>query len=762
MVLDIQRPQHYLVGAFILGFSAISSQIVLLRELMVAFYGNELSTGIVLGGWFFWTGLGGLSARYISVKHHQRVLVLGHGALVFFIPATFILLAVVRSLWGVTGQILSFLPILFTSWSIEIPFCLVSGALFTIYCRVDHTSRQTVDSIGWIYFLDSLGAMSGGFLFSFLFVHFLGPWTFLFVLSGINICLCLLLVRESGVVLKLSVGTLCLFFVSFVSLGGIHFLERFYINKRWSDLEIVRNVYSKYGNIVVTKSEEQINFYENGLFLCAYPDQFTAEENVHLPMLQNQNCQDILIIGGALGGELQEILKYEPRTIEYIELDPTIIDIARQSLPSFNDLLSNTTNIFIHTVDGRYYINRAKTLYDVILINIPDPCNAQINRLYTQEFFQKIKQKLKPGGVVSFKVTSAENYIDPVLGQFLAVIKKTLGSVFPQVLVFPGASNRFFCSVQADLTDRPDLLLERLEARGINNSFVNRFYLPVLLSQERLDYVNRAIAEATDDDVRINRDFSPVSYYYDLVLWSSHFSTWGATFFKMIEKIKLSYLLASTSLLLVPGIILLFFNVKAQTWFIGLPTAVIGFSEIAIEIVLILSFQILYGYTYYKMGLLVTYFMLGLALGSLWVTKWKRGRERSVFRLLLKIQGVMILYPLTIVFVLHGISEFHDPYFLFFSIEILFPLLAVLGGGIGGAHFTLSSKMFILRGKTVSTTASWLYWLDLLGSCVGAVCIGAFFIPLLGINQTMIFVTSLNIVAFGTLIIYKSLHLMLK
>ena len=42
----------------LIGFTAILAQIVLMRELMVVFYGNEISLGIILANWLLWTALG--------------------------------------------------------------------------------------------------------------------------------------------------------------------------------------------------------------------------------------------------------------------------------------------------------------------------------------------------------------------------------------------------------------------------------------------------------------------------------------------------------------------------------------------------------------------------------------------------------------------------------------------------------------------------------------------------------------------------------
>jgi len=88
-------------------------------------------------------------------------------------------------------------------------------------------------------------------------------------------------------------------------LGGpslIQSLDNFCLKTRWSTQTVLENRSTRYGNLVVTRTEDQVNFYENGLLLFSFPNQYAAEENVHPVMLQHLKPQDILILGGAMAG----------------------------------------------------------------------------------------------------------------------------------------------------------------------------------------------------------------------------------------------------------------------------------------------------------------------------------------------------------------------------------------------------------------------------------------------------------------------------
>jgi len=80
----------------LIGFTAAIAQIVLMRELMVVFCGNEISLGLMLGSWLFWTAVGsGIAGRF---AREPRRLMAGLEALVAVtLPATILAVRASRS-----------------------------------------------------------------------------------------------------------------------------------------------------------------------------------------------------------------------------------------------------------------------------------------------------------------------------------------------------------------------------------------------------------------------------------------------------------------------------------------------------------------------------------------------------------------------------------------------------------------------------------------------------------------------------------------
>ncbi|MCX6636003.1 MAG: hypothetical protein NT090_13120, partial [Acidobacteria bacterium] len=121
----------------LIGFTAVVAQIVLLRELMVVFHGNEISLGIALTCWLFWTAAGSaLAGRFASPVPRRRMAVLQlltAAALPLSVAAVRAAKTAFRPMPGeILGPAAMFLAALGTLSF----FCLLSGGLFAAGSRL--------------------------------------------------------------------------------------------------------------------------------------------------------------------------------------------------------------------------------------------------------------------------------------------------------------------------------------------------------------------------------------------------------------------------------------------------------------------------------------------------------------------------------------------------------------------------------------------------------------------------------------------------
>jgi spermidine synthase len=425
-------------------------------------------------------------------------------------------------------------------------------------------------------------------------------------------------------------------------------------------------------------------------------------------------------VGGGAGGGLSQILKYSQVEVDYVELDPEIIRLSLQFLPEREKNVLRNKRIHIFYKDGKAFLSETQKEYDMIILNLPEPATAQINRFYTKEFFLEAKEKLTEKGVFSFRVPSAENYISLELQNFLSSLYFTLKEAFPFVEVVPGDTNIFLASSQP-LSIGFEELSQKIEDLNLQNSYVSPELLFSRLSPLRIEFIKEKVSSGKRT---INQDFLPISYFYNSVLWSTQFKGLERKIFSFFSKVDFFWLL-DLPLILFISLLIIFWWRRQKSTFSLLPLAVMGFTTIVVEIIVIISFQTLYGYVYHRIALLLTCFMIGLFLGSFRGKK----RKRIFFAQLLFIQfGILLL-----VLLLHLSLKIHPP-------ELFFFIYLLLLGFLGGDMFVVANSLFLKEKKNYGLG----YGLDLLGSFLGALVVSSFLIPLVGLPLLLRYLFLLN------------------
>jgi spermidine synthase len=744
---------RFYLACFLLGFSSLVAQIILFREMMVAFYGNELCLGVLLSVWLFWVGIGSFLGNRITEKENYSSvkLSLWYFLLSIAVLVTIVLIRFSKQILGTApAEIVGFLPMFIFSFAVMSFLCLVLGITFVLNSKSWAGDETRVYKVNRVYLWESLGAGVGGFLVTFILIPIFSNFQIVILLFYLNLIFCaLLLIQNLHAVKKSLLWALVILIVlgfSLSKVGGR--LDGFSASKEWRGLPLIYSQDTRYGNISVTKQYEQVTFYENGLMLFSSPDVFSAEEAVQFALLEHPDPRKLLLIGGGMGDALSQLLKYDSLRIDYVELDPELIKIGERFLPEEETRSLKNPRVNIHYMDGRLFVKeslkaRGHELYDVVIVNLPDPFTAQLNRFYTQEFFQMVKSILKDDGVFSFRVSSAENYISSELGLYLSSIYRTLNSCFSDVLVLPGSNNVFLASNRSGiLFDDWRVMATRLKQRAISTQFVNENFLPDRLSPARIEYLKNAITKSPG---RIDDDLRPISYFYNSILWSKQF--------KSFEKPVLLYLYHIPSGWFIGSVIWIFFLIflllrlrKAAITNLTLTTIfVAGFTSIFVEIIIVLSFQIFYGYLYSLVGLIFTLFMLGLTGGAL-LGQRAASRGKISFKKLIIIQLLQVTFTMIFLIIILWVPlrKFSN-----YGIAGLLLFLISWSGVLGGAIFILANHIYLER-KTASKAGTG-YSIDLFGSSLSSILASAILIPILGIPATLILILLVNLALFFTL-----------
>ena len=500
--------------AFLLGFLASAFQIYLLREFAAEFTGNELTFGLVLGSWLLWGGIGSLVKPSRRPADGAARLAGLYGAAVILFCAGLLLL---RS----SDRLMGLLPAETTGLLPAFGFALVLA--FFLSFPLGHAFVLNAGLLGGdvprVYILESAGAAAAGLAVQFLLVPRLSNWQGAAVVGGAAAVLTLVALKPGRAKPLLAAALL-------VS-AGLALADRTVLKAVWKPLDLVDAEDTPYGKLTVVRNEEQVTLYDNGLAVFSRPDVGAAEDAVHFAMLQRDGIRRVLLIGGTASGCVEEVLKHPGVRVDCVELDPAVVRLARRHLPAPALAALDDPRVRLFTRDGRAFLERTSERYDAILLDLPDPATTQVNRYYTREFFAEVRKKLAPGGVLSFVLTGAENYVSKPFSRLLASIVWTLRDAFPgEFRVVPGASVVVLAS-DGPLSVDPEFLSEKIARLGLETTFVSPAMLRSRLEPGRVDRLSSALMVAGAEE-RINRDLVPVSCYFQSLLWASQFGGPGS------------------------------------------------------------------------------------------------------------------------------------------------------------------------------------------------------------------------------------------
>jgi spermidine synthase len=508
-----------------------------------------------------------------------------------------------------------------------------------------------------------------------------------------------------------------------------------------------------YHNLALLKTENQFTLFTNGLWAFSAPDPLTVEPGVHLALLQHPAPRSVLLVGGGIAGQAGEVMKYPAiERIDYVELDPEIVRLAEIYLPDAVTSPVRSDRVHLYHDDAGVFLRRTDRTYDVILINSGDPMNLQLNRFFTLEFYRRLGRLLNAGGIVSFALAVPGNIIGPAQARYLRSIHSTLSAVFPQVMIYPGEDLRFFATNRHDiLLNDPQQLAARLRARNLDLTYVREDTLADALNPTRLDYVASILS--TDTHAAINRDFTPICYFNNLLLWAVQIHpTLGRILMNLAAVNPLHFW--ATWLAVVGVVVTFFWSGKPKpAGAVGVSVTVVGGVLMVEELILLLGFQLFAGYVYTQLALIIAAFMTGLALGAALYTglTLRVGHARHW---LLLVQFLLALYLGGTVHILFWLQHRLDRVpgtGTAWQLGLVFIGLALAGGILGGLHFSLAVKTWAGSEVPSGKIAGGLYGLDLVGAASGALLAALVLLPLYGLITTLGLFTLLNLASLAVL-----------
>jgi len=661
------------------GISSVVTQLLVIREFLAQFQGNEFVIALILFNWLILGGIGTLLARWVTKRLWKATInrLAWLSLILAGLPAVQILIIRrFRDVFFIHGSSVGFYPTLtFTFFTIA-PYCLVLGFVLPYSLFVIRTENPDYPGTR-IYIIDNLGDVSGGALFSFALVFLVTPLQAVFLANLPLVLSTYLLFRVSSrhdPAIYLGTGVTVAILVA-----GI-FLEPTSLDP-WEG-KLVFYSESRYGRIQVQQNQDQFTLFVSGNPLYGSQNLSMAEETIHYTLAQLHQINNILLIS-AQGGMMVELEKYQPASVDYVELDPQVANVQFKF-----GLIKKIPGLNVIHQDGRAYLAGSDKIYDAIIVNLSEPDTFQLNRFFTDRFFALARSHLARNGVLSFAMKGYDNYLAEPQRRKLSSVYNTVTDYFDHVLLLPGQKIFFLCSSQPLRADIPELLVKK----DIHTRYIRGYYYGNL-TPERIQRLNTLI----DPTVPKNRDYFPQLMRLMFTEWFAKFSTSPTGFFVILGILSLIYLI----------------RISAEE-FVLFST---GFTVMGSEILVIFAFQIFFGYIYLQIGMIVTVFLAGLLPGA-----WFGDRLRHRSKQTLAVADALLIVLMGLLIIVMKQGGYHLPVSFFLVFGFVISLLC-------GFQFPVA---LYLRGSDAPAVTR-TFSADLIGAACGTLVTNVLLIPYCGI-----------------------------
>ncbi len=260
---------------------------------------------------------------------------------------------------------------------------------------------------------DYYGALLGGIFFAFVALPKFGLTYTPIILGGVNFLVASILFLQYYDMVKFKKIMTSGFVIVPVFLIALAYLAKPVVlygeQRKYRDL-VIYEQQSMYQRIVLTQWKDNYWLYLDGHEqFSSYDEERYHEPLVHPAMNIGVSRENVLILGGGDGLAVREVLKYpDVKQITLVDIDPAITDLAKTH-PIFLKLNFDSLNnpkVRILNQDALTFLKNSDRIFDVIIIDLPDPKTVGLARLYTRQFYHLAGRHLALGGTLVTQATS--------------------------------------------------------------------------------------------------------------------------------------------------------------------------------------------------------------------------------------------------------------------------------------------------------------------------------------------------------------------
>ena len=433
---------------FFTGAAGLVSEYVL-STVSAYILGNSIEQfSVIIALMLLMMGLAGYLQRYLSDRQLLDKFVLVESGLALL--AGFAPLAIYASF----GYLPSHFRLI--QYFFVISIGLLIGFEIPLVLRINQQYVKTLSAnLSTTYAFDYVGGFVGALIWTYVLLRTFPITEISFLVAGVNFAIAAVTFAyflSRGLITARWLTTVAvLVTIAALIYGYTH-------NRDWSRLleqrfyrdPVVFSELTRYQQLVLTHSRaaNDYRFFINGNLQFSSVDEAIYHEHlVHPVMSLVPDRRRVLVLGGGDGLALRELLKYpQVETVTLVDIDPAVIRVAAThpvftmlSEHAFADarvsarpspgvvasgeraVLHQTTQqryargaasaepvgrVEVFTIDADRFLGEARGVWNAVVIDLPDPSSIELAKLYSREFYRKVRRVLAPGGMVALQATS--------------------------------------------------------------------------------------------------------------------------------------------------------------------------------------------------------------------------------------------------------------------------------------------------------------------------------------------------------------------
>ncbi len=717
-------PDPALGAALASGCVALAAQVLLLREYLSLYGGNEVALGAFLSAWL----LGIAAGAWLAGRQGPRAARWAAPAILTqwgMLLAGLALASSARTLSGVppyepfplTGLLAWALPV-------AVPAAAGVGAAVPALAEL---GRPRGTSVTAVYMAEALGSLAGGLGATLWFLGGGEAATLALGLgapaaAGASLCLGR---RARGVGAGAAAAVLAA--AALLGPGASGWLRAHQLSSVLPGARLLDHAEAPSGTLILGALGEQEVLLLDGRIQAAFPDPSRSGRAAGMLAALSGAPRRVLVVG-TRGADLL------PGLLELGALERVVWAPPDRGVGSF--VLRHVPGVSgdprLRVVAGDP-VRMAAGLarhgpYDAVWVLAGNPQTRAVARYLGRESLEVFAGLLAPGGVMAVPVESAENYLGPRLRLAVGSVVAGVGAVLGAVRLVPGEAGVVLGSREAGrLVLDPGRVYRAYRRAGPRPSRLSREAFAGVLLPERVRDADRLVAELlADPRVEPPTLDRPLALYRNLLVRASQESPDLA---RALERLRgaggvLWVAVAVLGLWVAGGVLRQRGSRLRLTWAAGASLGAAGGAGLALNLVLLHAYQGRFGTLHLELGWLFALWMAGLAAGGLAGRRWTRTRGPVPVGL-----GAFAgVAALGMAFALWGTGAVPS--------RPAGALAFGLGGALTGAAVPVAEALLARAGVSGARAGLGIEMADHLGAAAAAGLVGVLAVPVLGIPWT--------------------------